>query len=94
MDYVYPKLRLYCIERGYELNVIDLHWGLPDEHLNDHSLKELCLNELKSKYSGDCDDRTWSTDVKLRYCGAYHRVECYTQKRASVRCEGSLTFAE
>ncbi|KAF0313272.1 NACHT and WD repeat domain-containing protein 2 [Amphibalanus amphitrite] len=48
MDYVYPKLRMYCIERGYELNVIDLHWGLPDEHLNDHSLKELCLNELKS----------------------------------------------
>ena len=48
MEYVYPKLRLYCMEKGYELNTVDLHWGIPDEHLNDHSLKELCLGQLTS----------------------------------------------
>lgn len=50
MEYVYPKLRLYCMEKGYELNTVDLHWGIPDEHLNDHSLKELCLGQLTSTY--------------------------------------------
>lgn len=48
MEYVYPKLRLYCMEKGYELNTVDLHWGIPDEHINDHSLKELCLGQLTS----------------------------------------------
>ncbi|XP_045104205.1 NACHT domain- and WD repeat-containing protein 1-like isoform X3 [Portunus trituberculatus] len=49
MEYVYPKLRLYCMEKGYELNTVDLHWGIPDEHLNDHSLKELCLGQLTTQ---------------------------------------------
>lgn len=49
MEHVYPKLRLYCMEKGYELNIVDLHWGIADEHLNDHSFKELCLGQLTSK---------------------------------------------
>lgn len=51
MEYVYPKLRLYCMEKGYELNIVDLHWGIADEHLNDHSFKELCLGQLTSMMS-------------------------------------------
>lgn len=49
MEHVYPKLRLYCMEKGYELNIVDLHWGIPDEHLNDHSFKELCLGQLTTQ---------------------------------------------
>ncbi|XP_071528708.1 NACHT and WD repeat domain-containing protein 2 isoform X3 [Panulirus ornatus] len=49
MEHVYPKLRLYCMEKGYELNIVDLHWGIADEHLNDHSFKELCLGQLTTQ---------------------------------------------
>ncbi|XP_069171975.1 NACHT domain- and WD repeat-containing protein 1 isoform X2 [Procambarus clarkii] len=49
MQHVYPKLRLYCMEKGYELNIVDLHWGIPDERLDDHSFKELCLGHLTSQ---------------------------------------------
>ncbi|XP_076043047.1 NACHT domain- and WD repeat-containing protein 1 isoform X2 [Oratosquilla oratoria] len=49
MEHVYPKLRLYCMEKGYELNIVDLHWGIPDEHLNDHSFKEQCLGQLTTQ---------------------------------------------
>ncbi|KAK8749008.1 hypothetical protein OTU49_015633 [Cherax quadricarinatus] len=49
MEHVYPKLRLYCMEKGYELSVVDLHWGIPEEDLNDHSFRDLCLAQLTSQ---------------------------------------------
>nr|XP_053631306.1 NACHT domain- and WD repeat-containing protein 1-like [Cherax quadricarinatus] len=51
MEHVYPKLRLYCMEKGYELSVVDLHWGIPEEDLNDHSFRDLCLAQLTSECS-------------------------------------------
>merc|ERR1712142_599135 len=35
--------------KGYELNIVDLHWGIPDEHLNDHHFKEQCLGQLTTQ---------------------------------------------
>ncbi|XP_076358260.1 NACHT and WD repeat domain-containing protein 2-like [Tachypleus tridentatus] len=47
MEYVYPDLRLQCAENGYEFNVIDLHWGLAGDCLDDQSFKEVCLDTIK-----------------------------------------------
>ncbi|KFM57174.1 NACHT and WD repeat domain-containing protein 1, partial [Stegodyphus mimosarum] len=44
---VFPYLRRYTAEKGYELNVSDLHWGIPGVGLVDHSLPELCMNTLE-----------------------------------------------
>ncbi|GIX76385.1 NACHT and WD repeat domain-containing protein 2 [Caerostris darwini] len=44
---VFPYLRRYSAEKGYELNVTDLHWGIAGVGLVDHSLPELCMNTLE-----------------------------------------------
>ncbi|CAL1279491.1 unnamed protein product [Larinioides sclopetarius] len=44
---VFPHLRRYSAEKGYELNATDLHWGIPGVGLVDHSLPELCMNSLE-----------------------------------------------
>jgi hypothetical protein len=36
---VYPKLREYCAERGCELQVLDFLWGLRDEFLHGHVIR-------------------------------------------------------
>ncbi|XP_076338037.1 NACHT domain- and WD repeat-containing protein 1-like [Tachypleus tridentatus] len=47
MEKVYPNLRLKCAEKGYELNVVDLHWSFTGDCLDDHSFKELCLDTIR-----------------------------------------------
>ncbi|XP_070575384.1 NACHT domain- and WD repeat-containing protein 1-like isoform X2 [Ptychodera flava] len=47
MERVFPKLQRHCSEHGYELQFVDLHWGQRSEDLDDHSLIECCLYELK-----------------------------------------------
>ncbi|XP_076330509.1 NACHT domain- and WD repeat-containing protein 1-like [Tachypleus tridentatus] len=47
MEKVFPDLRLFCARNDYELNVVDLHWGVPGDCLDDHSFREICLNTLK-----------------------------------------------
>ncbi|GFV68155.1 NACHT and WD repeat domain-containing protein 2, partial [Trichonephila clavipes] len=44
---VFPYLRRYSAEKGYELNVTDLHWGIPGVGLVDHSLPDLCMSTLE-----------------------------------------------
>ena len=46
MERVYPRLRLYCQERGYQFQVVDMRWGISDESTNDHMATELCLQEI------------------------------------------------
>ena len=48
MERVYPKLREYCAKKGYEFEVIDLHWGLWDDKLKDERYLDHCLNEIKT----------------------------------------------
>ncbi|XP_068084365.1 NACHT and WD repeat domain-containing protein 2 [Anabrus simplex] len=43
---VYPELRAYCRNRGYELHIVDLHWKTGLEKQQDHEFPELCLGEL------------------------------------------------
>ncbi|XP_015912569.1 NACHT domain- and WD repeat-containing protein 1 isoform X2 [Parasteatoda tepidariorum] len=47
IERVFLNLRRYSAEKGYELNVIDLHWGIPGVGLVDHSLPDLCMSSLE-----------------------------------------------
>ena len=47
MARVYPKLREYCRERGYDFQVVDMRWGVRDESTDDHLTSELCMRELQ-----------------------------------------------
>ena len=46
MARVYPKLREYCRERGYDFQVVDMRWGVRDEATDDHMTSDLCMREL------------------------------------------------
>ena len=47
MERVFPYLRRYTAEKGYELNIADLHWGVPGVGIVDHSLPDLCMGLLE-----------------------------------------------
>lgn len=46
MSRVYPKLRDFCHEQGYEFQVVDMRWGVRDPCTDDHMISEISLNEL------------------------------------------------
>lgn len=48
MNRVYPKLRDFCHEHGYEFQVVDMRWGVHDPCTDDHMISEISLNELKA----------------------------------------------
>lgn len=48
IENVFPKLRYHCAEQGYELNVVDLHWGMPGDCLYNHRFRDLCINVMEN----------------------------------------------
>ncbi|XP_072168845.1 NACHT domain- and WD repeat-containing protein 1-like [Diadema setosum] len=48
MEKVYPGLREYCAGKGYEFEVIDLHWGIWDDRIRDHRFLDQCANEIRN----------------------------------------------
>ena len=48
MERVYPRLKSYCQERGYDFQVVDMRWGVRDESTDDHMTTELCMRELRA----------------------------------------------
>lgn len=48
---VFPKIKSYCVEKGYKFQPIDLRWGVNQEAQLDQKTLERCLNEA----------RTWPT---------------------------------
>ncbi|XP_070560212.1 NACHT domain- and WD repeat-containing protein 1-like [Ptychodera flava] len=48
MERVYPKLKKFCQEKGYEFQVVDMRWGVRDEATDDHTITELCLREVEA----------------------------------------------
>lgn len=46
MSQVYPKLRDFCHEKGYEFQVVDMRWGIHDPCTDDHMFSEVSLEEL------------------------------------------------
>ena len=53
MEKIYPKLKEFCQQMGYEFQVVDMRWGVRDEATDDHMTSELCMRELAhcKKYS-------------------------------------------
>ena len=48
MKKVYPRLKSFCQERGYDFQVVDMRWGVRDESTDDHMTTELCMKELRA----------------------------------------------
>ena len=46
MERVYPRLKDFCQERGYDFQVVDMRWGVRDEATDDHMTSELCMKEI------------------------------------------------
>ncbi|XP_066274641.1 NACHT domain- and WD repeat-containing protein 1-like isoform X1 [Branchiostoma lanceolatum] len=46
MQHVVPRLKVFCQEKGYELQLVDMRWGIRSDAANDHSTLDLCLREI------------------------------------------------
>lgn len=47
MENVYSKLKVFCQQKGYQFQIVDMRWGIRDEATNDHMTTDLCLKELE-----------------------------------------------
>jgi len=45
---VFPKIKNYCLDKGYIFQPIDLRWGINHEAQLDQKTLEICLDEVKS----------------------------------------------
>jgi hypothetical protein len=48
----YPDLKEYCASRGYELHIMDMHWGLADWVTDDHTGPEKAMQILEKCTEG------------------------------------------
>ena len=48
MERVYPKLKVFCQEQGYDFQIVDMRWGVREEAQNDHTTTDVCLKELRA----------------------------------------------
>eukprot|EP00057_Strongylocentrotus_purpuratus_P003049 XP_003725816.1 PREDICTED: NACHT and WD repeat domain-containing protein 1 isoform X1 [Strongylocentrotus purpuratus] len=48
MEKIYPGLREYCASKGYEFDVVDLHWGIWDSRIRDERFLDQCFNEIRN----------------------------------------------
>lgn len=48
MQEVYPRLKRFCQEHGYEFQVVDMRWGIRNEAMDDHQTLELCIREIEN----------------------------------------------
>ncbi|XP_070204069.1 uncharacterized protein [Littorina saxatilis] len=46
MERVYPRLKEWCQEKGYQFQVVDMRWGVRDVATDDHRTTDLCLREI------------------------------------------------
>ena len=44
---VFPKVKEYCLEKGFKFDVIDLRWGVNNEASLDHKAMKICIDEVK-----------------------------------------------
>ncbi|EDO47107.1 predicted protein, partial [Nematostella vectensis] len=48
MERIYPRIKQFCQQQGYEFQVVDMRWGVRDESTDDHLTSELCMRELRA----------------------------------------------
>ena len=46
-EHVFPSLRSFCSARGFQLQAVDLRWGVSQEAALDHRAMPICLEELR-----------------------------------------------
>lgn len=46
IENVYGQLKDFAMGHGYDLEIYDLHWGVPDLITDDHSLLDTCIKTL------------------------------------------------
>ena len=44
---VFPKLELYCAQRGARFQAVDLRWGITEEAQREHDTMRICLEEVR-----------------------------------------------
>lgn len=44
---VFPKLELFCAQRGARFQAVDLRWGITDEAQREHDTMRICLEEVR-----------------------------------------------
>uniref|UniRef100_A0A4W6FA55 DUF4062 domain-containing protein n=1 Tax=Lates calcarifer TaxID=8187 RepID=A0A4W6FA55_LATCA len=47
MENIYPRLYLYCKQRGYDFRMVDLRWGVGDPVAECHDTAELHVENLQ-----------------------------------------------
>ncbi|XP_077503661.1 NACHT domain- and WD repeat-containing protein 1 isoform X3 [Amblyomma americanum] len=45
-QHVYPSVRAYAADKGYDLNIVDLHWGIQVEAMDRIIFTHLCLQTI------------------------------------------------
>uniref|UniRef100_H2XQA3 DUF4062 domain-containing protein n=2 Tax=Ciona intestinalis TaxID=7719 RepID=H2XQA3_CIOIN len=48
LEKAYPDLRSFCQKLGLDFQAMDMRWGIQDSAMIDHSICELCLDEIKT----------------------------------------------
>ena len=48
MERVYPKLKEFCRERGYEFQVVDMRWGIRNDATNDLLTTEIIIRHRQT----------------------------------------------
>ncbi|EDO37261.1 predicted protein, partial [Nematostella vectensis] len=48
MEKVYPKLKEFCKQKGYEFQVVDMRWGVRDVATDLHETTDLCIREIRA----------------------------------------------
>jgi len=73
MSRVYPKLRDFCHEQGYEFQVVDMRWGVRDPCTDDHMISEISLKELHTcrELSTGPNFVVSSLQNRLSFCGVH-----------------------
>ena len=52
MQSMYRDVKAYCRQRNYELQMLDLHWGVKDWVTDDHSAPDKALKLLETCVEG------------------------------------------
>ena len=72
---VYAPLKLYYLERGYDLEIVDPHWAVKDLTTDDHSEVEFCIKLIE-----ECQQTSGPINfvVSKVFTSLYHDIELLT----------------
>jgi hypothetical protein len=45
---VWPEIRMFCVRREVQFEVVDMRWGIRDESTDDQMTVKICTDEIKN----------------------------------------------